>query len=71
MQHTQTVLDTGIVEAQQMVEDVLNECYTRFANARATVLSNKPEVYSSLPAAGKSNVVARPEPSAHAQGEKR
>ncbi|KAK3294003.1 uncharacterized protein B0H64DRAFT_433263 [Chaetomium fimeti] len=51
------VLDTGIVEAEQRVEDILNECFTRFANARATVISNKPEVYSgSPPPAGKPNV---------------
>ncbi|KAH6632675.1 hypothetical protein F5144DRAFT_259226 [Chaetomium tenue] len=50
------VLDTGIVEAQQKVEDILNECFTRFANARATVISNKPEVYASPPPpAGKAN----------------
>ncbi|AEO70836.1 uncharacterized protein THITE_16271, partial [Thermothielavioides terrestris NRRL 8126] len=40
------ILDTGIVEADQSVEDVLNECYTRLQYAKATVLANKPEVYS-------------------------
>ncbi|KAK4157325.1 hypothetical protein C8A00DRAFT_40290 [Chaetomidium leptoderma] len=59
------VLDTGIVEAQQQVEDVLNECYMRFQTARATVLSNKPEVYTSSPAGGKNNFMACPQPSLH------
>ncbi|KAH6855755.1 hypothetical protein B0I37DRAFT_442542 [Chaetomium sp. MPI-CAGE-AT-0009] len=59
------VLDTGIVEAQQKVEDILTECFTRFANARATVISNKPEVYSSSsPPAGKPNATPPPGPSA-------
>ncbi|KAK3897015.1 hypothetical protein C8A05DRAFT_39435 [Staphylotrichum tortipilum] len=61
------VLDTGIVEAHQTVEDVLDECYSRFHTARATVLSNKPEVYTSSPTTGKNNAMICPDPSAHAR----
>ncbi|KAK4125974.1 hypothetical protein N657DRAFT_568673 [Parathielavia appendiculata] len=57
------VLDTGVVEAQQKVEDVLNECFTRFQKARATVLCNKPEVYNSSATPGNNNVMVFPHPS--------
>ncbi|KAL1838235.1 hypothetical protein VTJ49DRAFT_2869 [Mycothermus thermophilus] len=64
--YIRSVLDTGIVEAQQTVEDVLNECYARFANARSTVLSNKPDVYAMpLPNNGKVTVMHCSEPAMH------
>ncbi|KAL2127549.1 hypothetical protein VTI74DRAFT_10567 [Chaetomium olivicolor] len=40
------LLDTGVVEAHKTVEDILAECYDRFQYARATVLANKPDVYT-------------------------
>ncbi|KAK4143377.1 uncharacterized protein C8A04DRAFT_37569 [Dichotomopilus funicola] len=54
------LLDTGVVEAHMKVEDVLGECYTRFAAARATVISNKPDVYAGPKA--KSDTTADPRP---------
>ncbi|GAB1316663.1 SMODS and SLOG-associating 2TM effector domain-containing protein [Madurella fahalii] len=39
------LIDTAVVEAHQTTQDVLNECYTRFQNAQATVWANKPEAY--------------------------
>ena len=65
----QEVLDTGVVEAQQQVEDVLNESFARFQAARATILSNKPEVYNSLVVPGKVTAVTCPQPSVHARAE--
>ncbi|KAL2266950.1 hypothetical protein VTJ83DRAFT_4227 [Remersonia thermophila] len=60
------VLDTGIVEAQQTVEDVLNECYSRFASARSTILSNKPDVYATpIPNKATANAMQRPQPVMH------
>jgi hypothetical protein len=67
----QEVLDTGIVEAQQKAEDILNECYARFQTARATVLSNKPEVYNSAPTAGNISAMVCPEPSVHVHPERK
>ncbi|KAK3307491.1 uncharacterized protein B0T15DRAFT_530381 [Chaetomium strumarium] len=61
------VLDTGIVDAGQTVEDVLNDCYARFQYAKSVVLSNKPEVYASSAgnANGNGKTIICPEPAAH------
>ncbi|KAK4100306.1 hypothetical protein N658DRAFT_487027 [Parathielavia hyrcaniae] len=63
--YIRAVLDTGVVEAQQKAEDVLNECFTRFHKARSTVLSNKPQVYNCSPAARNPNVMVLPHPTVH------
>jgi hypothetical protein len=63
----QELLDTGIVEVGQTVEDVLNDCYVRFQNAKTTVLSNKPEVYSGPANAGQDKTSICPEPTVHIQ----
>jgi hypothetical protein len=63
----QEILDTGIVDASQTVEDVLNDCYVRYQYAKSVVLSNKPEVYTSSAgnANGNGKTIICPEPTAH------
>lgn len=62
----QELLDTGIVEAHQTVDDVLNECFARFHHAKDTVLANKPEAYStSSTAPGRDNAMVCPSPPVH------
>ena len=62
---TQEVLDTGIVEAHQTVDDILIECYARFHHAKATVLANKPEAYTTPSEPGRDKTFICPEPAVH------
>ncbi|KAK0637189.1 hypothetical protein B0T17DRAFT_567669 [Bombardia bombarda] len=40
------LLDTGIVESGQTVDDILSDCFARFQTAKATVLANMPDSYT-------------------------
>ncbi|KAK3997369.1 hypothetical protein QBC44DRAFT_280299 [Cladorrhinum sp. PSN332] len=40
------LLDTGIVEANQTVDNILIECFEKFQRAKDTVLANMPESYA-------------------------
>ncbi|KAH8900038.1 hypothetical protein GQ53DRAFT_741014 [Thozetella sp. PMI_491] len=44
------ILDTGIVESGQTVDQVLAECFERFQEAKTTVLHNMPDYYAATPA---------------------
>ncbi|KAK3353443.1 hypothetical protein B0T25DRAFT_590977 [Lasiosphaeria hispida] len=62
------LLDTGIVESGQTVDDILSDCFSRFQSAKATVLANMPDSYtihpSHTPSKG-SNQVLCPDPAVH------
>ncbi|KAK1752161.1 hypothetical protein QBC47DRAFT_389907 [Echria macrotheca] len=45
------LLDTGIVETGQNVDDVLCDCFGRFQAAKNTVLANMPDAYTIPPSA--------------------
>ncbi|KAJ4294833.1 hypothetical protein N0V88_005067 [Collariella sp. IMI 366227] len=58
------LLDTGVVETQKSVEDILADCYDRFHAARTTVLANKPDVYTTPQGSGADKILtvrARPD----------
>ncbi|KAK3374486.1 hypothetical protein B0T24DRAFT_297288 [Lasiosphaeria ovina] len=60
------LLDTGIVEANQTVDDVLSECFAKYQAAKATVLANMPESYT-IPSSStrEKQVYICPDPSVH------
>ncbi|KAK3324675.1 hypothetical protein B0T19DRAFT_236045 [Cercophora scortea] len=58
------LLDTGIVEANQTVDDVLSDSFARFQNAKATVLANMPESYTASSVKEKQQLIC-PDPPAH------
>lgn len=60
----QALLDTGIVGADQTVDDVLTECYDMFQHAKYVVMANKPERYNRASNAGRDKAVY-PEPAIH------
>ncbi|KAK4226779.1 hypothetical protein QBC38DRAFT_455914 [Podospora fimiseda] len=67
------LLDTGIVEANQTVDNILIECFDRFQRAKDTVLANMPEAYASGKATvsgpfnpgGEKQQMICPDPSVH------
>ena len=62
----QELLDTGIVEAGQGVDDVLNSCFSRFHTAKATVWANMPDAYTSSSAASRDKPqIICPDPTIH------
>ncbi|KAK3319341.1 hypothetical protein B0H66DRAFT_267144 [Apodospora peruviana] len=60
------ILDTGIVESGQTVDDILSECFTRFQIAKATVLINMPDHYTtSSTTPREKSMVLCPDPPVH------
>ncbi|CCC06989.1 unnamed protein product [Sordaria macrospora k-hell] len=64
--HLKELLDTGIVEVGQGVDDVLNNCFSRFHTAKATVWANMPDSYTSSSAASRDKPqIICPDPTIH------
>ncbi|KAK1778555.1 hypothetical protein QBC45DRAFT_467273 [Copromyces sp. CBS 386.78] len=64
--HLKELLDTGIVEVGQGVDDVLNNCFSRFHTAKATVWANMPDAYTSSSAASRDKPqIICPDPTIH------
>lgn len=61
----QELLDTGIVDANQTDDDIVDDCFARFQRAKSTVLANKSETYTPAPSAGGVNPVLAPAPAVH------
>ncbi|KAK0715039.1 hypothetical protein B0H67DRAFT_232476 [Lasiosphaeris hirsuta] len=62
------LLDTGIVESGQTVDDILSDCFSRYQTAKSTVLANMPDSYTIHPGPTQSkgsNQMLCPEPAAH------
>ncbi|KAK3339470.1 hypothetical protein B0H65DRAFT_542187 [Neurospora tetraspora] len=64
--HLKELLDTGIVEVGQGVDDVLKNCFSRFHTAKATVWANMPDAYTSSSAASRDKPqLICPDPTIH------
>ncbi|KAK4647134.1 uncharacterized protein QC761_122810 [Podospora bellae-mahoneyi] len=61
------LLDTGIVEQHQTVDDILSDCFARYQKAKSIVLANMPESYTTqaAPWIGEKAPMICPDPSAH------
>ncbi|KAK3390235.1 hypothetical protein B0H63DRAFT_109444 [Podospora didyma] len=59
------LLDTGIVEATQGVDDVLSDCFAKYQTAKATVLANMPDHYTIPQTSAKEKPIICPDPPAH------
>lgn len=64
----QEILDTGIIEAGQSVDDVLSQCFQRFQNAKATVLANMPDAYTIQQTVANRSTIMCPDPHLHFYG---
>ncbi|KAK3400383.1 hypothetical protein B0T20DRAFT_468626 [Sordaria brevicollis] len=64
--HLKELLDTCIVEVGQGVDDVLNNCFSRYHTAKATVWANMPDSYTSSSAANREKPqIICPDPTIH------
>ncbi|KAM7199906.1 hypothetical protein V8F20_005555 [Naviculisporaceae sp. PSN 640] len=60
------ILDTGVVETGQTVDDVLSDCFARFQTAKNTVLINMPDSYTMSPhPTREKSMVLCPDPPIH------
>ncbi|KAK3936282.1 hypothetical protein QBC46DRAFT_32926 [Diplogelasinospora grovesii] len=64
--HLKELLDSGIVQHGQTVDDVLSDCFQRYQNAKSTVLANMPENYTVSQAPNKERpLIVCPGPQVH------